>query len=82
MSAPVLGRQGEVLGVVQISRKGVSPGAAGPDFTGKELQELESAARRVASLMPEILLTDTKMPRQSLKFQHEQKRKPTDAHSH
>jgi hypothetical protein len=53
MSAPILGEQREVLGVVQISRKGVSPGAAGPDFTDKELQELESTARRVASFQNE-----------------------------
>ena len=57
MSAPILGEHGEVLGVVQVSRKGVSPGAAGPDFTGEELQELERTARRIATLRPEILLT-------------------------
>jgi hypothetical protein len=58
MSAPILGERDELLGVVQISRKGVTPGAARPDFTGEELQELERTARRVATLMPEILLTN------------------------
>ena len=81
MSAPILGEQGEVLGVVQISRKGVSYAAAGPDFTGKELQELERTARRVASLMPEILLTNPKPSRQSLKFQNQHKRKRTEVRS-
>jgi hypothetical protein len=76
MSAPILGKQDEVLGVVQVSRKGVSPGAAGPDFTGEELQELERAARRVATLRPEILLTDAKKPRWKLELQNEQKKKP------
>jgi hypothetical protein len=81
MSAPILGEQDEVLGVVQISRKGVSPGAAGADFTAEELQELERTARRVATLMPEILLTDPKRPRHKLEFQKEQKRKPTEVRS-
>jgi hypothetical protein len=76
MSAPILGEHDEVLGVVQVSRKGVSPGAAGPDFTGEELQELERTARRVATLRPEILLTDAKKPRWKLELQNEQKKKP------
>ena len=76
MSAPILGKQDEVLGVVQVSRKGLSPGAAGPDFPGEELQELERAARRVATLRPEILLTDAKKPRWKLELQNEQKKKP------
>jgi len=76
MSAPILGEQDEVLGVVQVSRKGVSPGAAGPDFTGEELQELERTARRVATLRPEILFADPKKPRWRLELQNEQRRKP------
>lgn len=76
MSAPILGEQDEVLGVVQVSRKGVSPGAAGPDFTGEELQELERTARRVATLRPEILLVDPKKPRWRLELQNEQKKRP------
>ena len=76
MSAPILGEQDEVLGVVQVSRKGISPGAAGPDFVVEELQELERIARRVATLRPEILLTDPKKPRWKLELQNEQKKKP------
>jgi hypothetical protein len=43
MSAPVVGASG-VLGVIQISRKGTSPKAAGPDFQPSDLQRLISAA--------------------------------------
>src|SRR5437764_6565809 len=41
MTAPVLGPTGAV-GVVQVSRKGVSPQAAGRDFTPRDLQTLIS----------------------------------------
>lgn len=75
MSAPVLGEENAVLGVVQVSRKGVNPGAAGPDFTSEELQNLERVARRVATLRPEILLTVPKKPRWKLELQNEQKKK-------
>jgi hypothetical protein len=40
MSAPIL-RGDAVVGVVQISRKGNSPGDSGPDFTSRELSELQ-----------------------------------------
>lgn len=39
MSAPLM-TEGKAVGVIQISRKGKTPGAAGADFTGKDLQEL------------------------------------------
>ena len=76
MSAPILGEWDKVLGVVQVSRKGPHPGAVGPDFTNKELDDLERTARRVAILRPEILLGDTKRPRWRLEMRNEQKRKP------
>src|SRR5208282_801628 len=76
MSAPIMGKQDEVLGVVQVSRKGASPRAAGPDFTVEELQTLESIARRVAALRPEILFANSKRPRWKLELRNEQKRKP------
>lgn len=43
MSAPVLAKDGGVAGVVQISRKGATLAAAGPDFTSDELRLLELA---------------------------------------
>lgn len=41
MSAPIAS-EGKVVGVVQISRKGRTAAEAGPDFTQKDLRELES----------------------------------------
>jgi hypothetical protein len=51
MSAPILGSTEEVLGVIQISRKGARPNIAGPDFTPSDLQKLDAVARFVAKLM-------------------------------
>jgi len=44
MSAPVLGGNGEVVGVVQISRKGDTPREAGPDFMRGDLDRLMEVA--------------------------------------
>jgi len=76
MSAPILGERKRVLGVVQVSRKGPHPAAAGPDFTTTELDDLERTARRVAILKPEVLLGEPKKPRYRLELQNEQKKKP------
>ncbi len=43
MSAPVLGPSG-TIGVIQISRKGVTPPASGADFTAADLQKLVNLA--------------------------------------
>ncbi|MGH9522385.1 MAG: hypothetical protein ACRD3E_07620, partial [Terriglobales bacterium] len=43
MSAPVVGQAG-TLGVIQVSRKGMTAPAAGPDFTPADLQKLVAAA--------------------------------------
>jgi GAF domain-containing protein len=51
MSAPVLAENGEVIGVIQVSRKAPRLAAAGPDFTPDDLQKLESVARFVGTLM-------------------------------
>jgi len=51
MSAPVLAATGEVMGVIQVSRKAPRPAAAGPDFTPEDLHKLESVARFVGKLM-------------------------------
>lgn len=47
MSVPVISPAG-VLGVIQISRKGKSPNAAGPDFQPGDLQRLVNAAGTLA----------------------------------
>jgi len=54
MSAPVLGRDGEVDGVIQVSRKAPRPAAAGPDFTPEDLRKLESVARSVGRQMAKL----------------------------
>ena len=51
MSAPVLGKNGDVLAVIQISRKAPRPGAAGPDFTDDDLRKLESTAVLISRWM-------------------------------
>jgi hypothetical protein len=43
MSVPVL-RSGNVMGVVQVSRKGLDASLAGADFTGDDLKQLKQAA--------------------------------------
>ena len=50
MTTPVVDAQQQVLGVIQICRKGLNPDEAGPDFTLNDLQNLEAAARTLAKL--------------------------------
>ncbi len=45
MSAPIVNKNGQVTGVIQVSRKAPRPAAAGPDFTPDDLRKLESVAR-------------------------------------
>ena len=73
MSAPILGREDQLLGVIQVSRKGVTPSAAGCDFSAQDVDRLERVARRVATLRPEVLLSNVKEPRVRLELQNEQK---------
>jgi len=51
MSAPVLAGSGDVIGVIQVSRKAPRLEAAGPDFTGEDLRKLEAVAGFVGGLM-------------------------------
>jgi GAF domain len=44
MSVPVMNGGADVIGVVQISRKGLDASGAGADFTGEDLKQLEQAA--------------------------------------
>ena len=68
MSAPILNERNETLGVVQVCRKGATPGAAGPDFTAEDLETLERSARRIAYLLPEILSSKPKSSSVKLSF--------------
>lgn len=54
MSAPVVDDNGRVVGVIQISRKGPTPDASGPDFVEADLRELETAARQLAPLFKKL----------------------------
>jgi GAF domain-containing protein len=51
MSVPVVHSGGSVMGVVQISRKGLDPSLAGADFTGDDLKQLEQAAQILARML-------------------------------
>jgi GAF domain-containing protein len=55
MSAPVVAENGDVLGVVQVSRKGPTVTSAGPDFTTDDLTALRAAAKIVARMMPGLV---------------------------
>lgn len=50
MSVPLASSEGNVLGVVQVSRKGADASLAGSDFTGDDLKQLEKAAQILARM--------------------------------
>ncbi|MGB9072583.1 MAG: GAF domain-containing protein [Terriglobales bacterium] len=50
ISVPVVQFDGQVVGVVQVSRKGLDPSLAGADFTGEDLKQLEGAAEVLARM--------------------------------
>jgi GAF domain len=50
MSVPVVEASGDVVGVVQVSRKGLDPSVSGPDFTADDLKLLEKAAGVLARM--------------------------------
>ena len=51
MSVPVAAAGKDVIGVVQVSRKGLDASVAGADFTGEDLKKLEQAAD-ILAVMP------------------------------
>ena len=50
MSVPVVSAEGNVLGVVQVSRKGPDASLAGSDFAGDDLKQLEKATQILARM--------------------------------
>jgi hypothetical protein len=48
MSAPIIDDSHRVLGVLQISRKGLELSSSGPDFTLDDLRQLQVAARTLS----------------------------------
>ena len=53
ISAPILA-DGKVIGVMQVSRKGPSPAAAGPDFTADELGKILALCKPLGKLLQHI----------------------------
>jgi hypothetical protein len=52
LSGAVFSPKGEVIGVIQVSRKGTSLASAGPDFGIEDLRALEQTAQAAGKLMP------------------------------
>jgi hypothetical protein len=50
MSVPVVQDGGDVMGVVQVSRKGLDASVSGADFTGDNLKQLEQVATILARM--------------------------------
>ena len=50
MSVPVAIDKGTVLGVIQVSRKGLDAKLCGADFTSEDLKKLEQAAEILARM--------------------------------
>ena len=74
MSAPLIGDDDVVLGVIQICRKGTDPVAAGADFSADDLETLVRAARRVALMLPDLQAA-RQTSRQILRFHNTNARK-------
>jgi hypothetical protein len=54
ISMAILNEEGQVLGVVQVSRKGATRNTAGPDFTDADLQRLLDARPAIARTMVKL----------------------------
>ncbi len=50
MSVPIAADKGGVVGVIQVSRKGLDARLSGADFTGEDLKKLEKAAEILAKM--------------------------------
>lgn len=51
MSAPILNASGDVIGVIQVSRKAKSSADAGPNFTSDDLAKLKSVAASAGKIL-------------------------------
>jgi hypothetical protein len=54
ISAPILA-EGQVIGVIQISRKGATASSAGPDFTADDLGKLLAVCKPLGKLLRHII---------------------------
>jgi len=74
MSAPIIAEDGFLFGVVQVSRKGMTPGIAGADFSDEDLHLLERVARQVAVLLTDLKARREPEPGETLRFRNSNKR--------
>jgi hypothetical protein len=54
ISMAILNKEGQVLGVIQVSRKGATRNTAGPDFTDADLQRLLDARENISRIMMKL----------------------------
>ena len=54
ISGPILSPSKEVVGVIQISRKGSSPERSGPDFTQEDLNHLKNVSELLGKAFPQL----------------------------
>ncbi len=62
MSAPILSPTGEVVGVIQLSRKGNTQVDAGPDFDIADLQQLREVAKVLGRVADKLFDGEVKLP--------------------
>ncbi len=76
MSAPIISEDENVLGVMQVCRKGMTPGIAGIDFTEEDLALLVIAAGMIALTADSLVRPLKNSANGSLRF-HSTNGKPT-----
>jgi hypothetical protein len=62
MSAPILGPNGNVVGVIQISRKGNSSMDSGPEFDQNDLQQLREIAKSIGRVATKLFESEVTVP--------------------
>jgi hypothetical protein len=63
MSAPILSPEGDVLGVIQVSRKGATPMDAGAEFEVSDLQTLRDVANSFGRVARPLLDRSVETPK-------------------
>lgn len=84
MSAPVFGSNGDVVGVLQVSRKGDTPHQAGADFTQADIEKLTHAAQIISPYLTKLYRPEPKPHPVTVKAQSDhtaELRLPTEAAS-
>jgi len=54
MSMAIMNKEGQVQGVIQVSRKGATRNTAGPDFSDADLQKLLDAREHISRIMMKL----------------------------